>query len=38
MENEKRIILKNIYLPPATKVAVDHVEYKEELMGKIAFR
>lgn len=38
MENWKRIILKNTYLPPATKVEVYQVEYKEELMGKIAFR
>lgn len=37
MENGKRITLKNC-VPPATKEVVEHVEYKEELMGKIAFR
>lgn len=39
MENGKRNnFFKMLYLPPASKVAVYHVEYKKELVGKIAFR
>lgn len=37
MENRKRSIFLK-YLPPATKVAVYQVDYKEEQMEKIAFR
>lgn len=35
---EEELLKKKNYLPPATKVAVSHVEYKKGLMGKNAFR